>query len=146
MVSYPLRAKLASCSSCRLSAPWREFIVFRFDEEQASAVTPYLNTGAPAPHRLPGKTGPSFSPGSWGHFFLDPYKFASLNVSEAMKMIVDGLVKLKNRKKLLEMREHRQRLRNDLKEKAGGALDISLSISMMDGDIFEIEEGLARLQ
>ena len=67
-------------------------------------------------------------------------------MSEAMKLIVDGLVRLKNREKLLEMREHRQRLRNELQEKAGGALDISRSISMMGGDLNETEEGLTRLE
>jgi hypothetical protein len=67
-------------------------------------------------------------------------------VSEAMKLIVDGLVKMNNREKLLEMREHRQRLRNELQEKAGGALDLTKSLSTMDSDLSEVEEGLARLQ
>jgi hypothetical protein len=44
------------------------------------------------------------------------------------------------------MREHRQMLRRNLQEKAGGALDISQSIQMMDGDLNEIEAGLASLQ
>jgi len=67
-------------------------------------------------------------------------------VSEAAKLIVDGYVRLKDRDALQEMREHRQMLRRNLQEKAGGAIDLSQSIQMMDGDLNEIEAGLARLQ
>jgi hypothetical protein len=57
-------------------------------------------------------------------------------------LIVDGLVKMKNRDALLEMREHRQKLRSELLEKAGGALDLSKSMSTMEGDLNEIDAGL----
>jgi hypothetical protein len=67
-------------------------------------------------------------------------------VSEAVKLVVNGYVSLKNREALEVMREHRQKLRKNLQEQSGGAFDISGSIRTIDGDLVEIEEGLARLQ
>ena len=67
------------------------------------------------------------------------------NLSEAVNLIVDACVSLNNRAALEEMREHRQRLRRGLREKAGGWLDVSRSIQIFDEDIEAVEAGLARL-
>jgi hypothetical protein len=66
-------------------------------------------------------------------------------VSDAIKLIVDGYVGLKDRVALEEMREHRQRLRRSLHERADGLFDLSLSIRLCDEDIEVVEAGLARL-
>lgn len=64
---------------------------------------------------------------------------------DAMSLIVDALVRLNDRKALDEMREHRQRLRSIVQEKAGGYFDVSRSIEIYDRDIAAVEAGLARL-
>jgi hypothetical protein len=66
-------------------------------------------------------------------------------MSDAVKLIVDASVSLKDRAALEEMREHRQRLRKSLQEKAGGWVDVSRSIQIFDEDIEAVEAGLARL-
>ena len=66
-------------------------------------------------------------------------------MSNAMKLIVDALVRLNDRKGLDEMRQHRQRLRGILQEKAGGCFDVSRAIEVYDNDIAALEAGLARL-
>jgi hypothetical protein len=66
-------------------------------------------------------------------------------MSDAVKLIVDAYVSLKDRAALEEMREHRQRLRKSLQEKAGGWVDVSRSIQIFDEDIEAVEAGLARL-
>jgi hypothetical protein len=67
-------------------------------------------------------------------------------MSEAMKSIVDGYVSLKNRFALEEMRQHRQELRNELRMKTGHGFDFGRSVSVLDDDLREIEEGVSRLQ
>jgi hypothetical protein len=66
-------------------------------------------------------------------------------MSEAVKLIVDCYVGLKDRLALEEMREHRQRLRRSLQEKAGGPFDLSQTVRLCDEDIEVVETGLARL-
>ena len=66
-------------------------------------------------------------------------------MSDAVKLIADAYVSLKDRAALEEMREHRQRLRKSLQEKAGGWVDVSRSIQIFDEDIEVVETGLARL-
>jgi len=66
-------------------------------------------------------------------------------MSDAVKLIVDTYVELKDRLALEEMREHRQRLRRSLQEKAGGPFDVSQSIRLCDQDIEAVEVGLATL-
>ena len=58
---------------------------------------------------------------------------------------VDGYVGLKDRLALEKMREHRQRMRSSLQERAGGPFDLSQSIRLCDEDIEVVEAGLARL-
>jgi hypothetical protein len=71
--------------------------------------------------------------------------YGEQSMSEAVKLIVDAYVSLKDRVALEEMREHRQRLRRDLGAKAGGWVDVSRSIQLFDEDIEAVEAGLARL-
>lgn len=68
-----------------------------------------------------------------------------VGMSNAVKLIVDGFVKLNDRRALDEMREHRRKLREMLQEKAGGYFDVSRSIELCDDDLLIVEEGLARL-
>lgn len=64
---------------------------------------------------------------------------------EAMRLIVSGYMRLKDRKSLEALREHRQRLRKGLTERPSLWLDISGSIRQLDDDISVIEEGLSKL-
>ena len=63
-------------------------------------------------------------------------------MSEAVKLIVAGYIRLKDRKAIEDMRLHRQRLRNDLME---SCFDVGSSIRLFDEDILAIEEGLREL-
>jgi len=67
-----------------------------------------------------------------------------LALSESVKLIVDAFVYLKDREKIEELREHRQMLRAKLQASTG--IDASSSIRLIEGDLTEIEAGLARLQ
>jgi len=66
-------------------------------------------------------------------------------MSNAVRLIVDGFVRLSDRRALESMREHRQKLRSSLEERAGGCFDVSRSIELCDDDIVVVEAGLARL-
>ncbi|MBR1086184.1 hypothetical protein JQ621_01700 [Bradyrhizobium manausense] len=66
-------------------------------------------------------------------------------MSNAIAQIVDAYVRLKNRRGLDELMMHRQRLAVDLKSRASGSFDFSLSIDKIDEEIAIIEAGLARL-
>jgi hypothetical protein len=66
-------------------------------------------------------------------------------MSVALSLIVDGLVTLKDRQALEEMREHRQRLRMQLLLKRGSAFDPGKSISLYETEVAMIETGIARL-
>ena len=66
-------------------------------------------------------------------------------MSSAVKLIVDGFVKLNDRRALDQMREHRKKLREILQERVGGYFDVSRSIELCDDDLLIVEEGLARL-
>jgi hypothetical protein len=65
-------------------------------------------------------------------------------MSEAMKLIVDGYVKLSARKALDDLKAHRCRLATELKS-INGPFDLSSSIKQLEKEIEVIEEGLARL-
>ncbi len=67
-------------------------------------------------------------------------------MSEAMKMIVDGYVRLKDREALEQLRNHRQRLRQQLRDLRGGALDASRSIQTFDAEVLVIEAALEKLR
>lgn len=65
-------------------------------------------------------------------------------MSEAVKLIVDAYVTLKDRKSIEELRGHRQMLRAKLQAIDG--IDVSSSIELIDSDLREIEAGMSRLQ
>lgn len=67
-------------------------------------------------------------------------------MSEAMKMIVDGYVRLKDREALEQLRNHRQRLRQQLREHREGALDASRTIQTFDAEVLVIEAALEKLR
>jgi hypothetical protein len=70
-------------------------------------------------------------------------------MSEAMKMIVDGYVRLKDREALEELRSHRRRLRQQLQEQrlgSFGTFDVSKPLQIFDAEVLVIEAGLERLQ
>jgi hypothetical protein len=66
-------------------------------------------------------------------------------MSDAVKLIVDRCVGLKDRLVLEKMCEHQQRMRSSLQERAGGPFDVGQSIQLCDEDIEVVEAGLARL-
>jgi hypothetical protein len=65
-------------------------------------------------------------------------------MSEAMKLIVDGYVKLSARKALDDLEAHRRRLATELRS-INGPFDLSSSIRQLEKEIEVIEEGLAKL-
>jgi len=70
-------------------------------------------------------------------------------MSEAMKMIVDGYVRLKDREALEGLRNHRRRLRQQLQDvrlDSLGTFDVSKSLQTFDAEVLVIEAGLERLQ
>ena len=66
-------------------------------------------------------------------------------MSEAMKWIVDGFVKLNNRQALNDLKANHCRMATELKSRLGGVLDLSLPIRQLEKEIEVVEEGLARL-
>ena len=67
-------------------------------------------------------------------------------MSEAMKMIVDGYVRLKDREALEQLRNHRQRLRQQLRELRDSSLDATRSIQTFDAEVLVIEAALEKLR
>ena len=67
-------------------------------------------------------------------------------MSEAVKLIVDAYVSLKDRVAIEELREHRQALRKTLQATTNGVFDPSYLTRVIDGDLEAIEAGLERLQ
>jgi hypothetical protein len=67
-------------------------------------------------------------------------------MSEPMRLIVDAFVRLKDREKLAEMREHRQRLRSQLLQSSGQHYDVTETMRILDDDLREIDAGVERLQ
>ena len=66
-------------------------------------------------------------------------------MSEAMKLIVDGYVRLSDRQALEDLIAQHQRLLADLKARSSGVIDISISIGQIEREIAVIAEGLAKL-
>lgn len=67
-------------------------------------------------------------------------------MSEAVKLIVGGFVRLKDRVKIEELREHRQGLRNALRGKNSEVFDTTYLSDVIDSELEVIEAGLASLQ
>ena len=66
-------------------------------------------------------------------------------MSLAVKLIVAGYIRLKDRKAIEDMRRHRQRLRKDLMERPKDYFDVGSTIQLFDEDLLTIEEGLREL-
>ena len=66
-------------------------------------------------------------------------------MSEAVELIVDSFVSLKDRKAIEELREHRHLLRRQLADKASPWFDTSHLMGLIDEDLKATEAGLARL-
>ena len=67
-------------------------------------------------------------------------------MSHSVKLIVDAFVSLKDREALDEMREHRQRLREQLQARVGQPFDVGQTVKVVDEDLRVIDDGVARLQ
>ena len=66
-------------------------------------------------------------------------------MSHAIKLIVDGYVKLSARQPLEDLQAHRLRLASEFKSWNGRPLDLSSSIKVLEEEITIIEAGLAKL-
>lgn len=67
-------------------------------------------------------------------------------MSEATRLIAEGYLSLKDRASLEELREHRQRLRQQLRLQLGKtAFDPTRSIRLFDDDLKVIEAAISRL-
>ena len=67
-------------------------------------------------------------------------------MSYSVQLIVDAFVNLRDRESLNEMREHRQRLRDQLQARVGQAFDVGQTVKLVDEDLRVIDDGVARLQ
>lgn len=65
-------------------------------------------------------------------------------MSVALGLIVDGYVRLEDRRALLDLKAHREDLLAQLRARKGW-FDLSRSVSQMEEEIAQIEAGLARL-
>jgi hypothetical protein len=65
-------------------------------------------------------------------------------MSETIGRIVDAYIKLRNRKALEDLKDHRQRLATELKA-INGPLDLSFSIKQLEGELAVIDAGLGKL-
>jgi hypothetical protein len=70
---------------------------------------------------------------------------ASFEMSEAMKLIVDGYVRLGDRQALEGLKAQHRRLLADLKARSSGVIDISVSIGQIEREMAVIAAGLAKL-
>ena len=64
-------------------------------------------------------------------------------MSEAMTLIVDGYLSLKNRGALEEMRVHRERLRKQIEERTPGGIDAGPTMLLFDEELHVIQAALA---
>jgi hypothetical protein len=66
-------------------------------------------------------------------------------MSEAIKLIVDGYLTLKDREALEDLRAHRQRLRKQLQDQPKSWVDVGPAIQLFNDDLRVIEAGIDRL-
>jgi urease accessory protein UreE len=66
-------------------------------------------------------------------------------MSEAIKLIVDGYLTLKDRQALEDLRAHRQRLRKHLQDQPKSWVDLRSATRLFDEDIRVIEAAIDRL-
>ena len=65
-------------------------------------------------------------------------------MSEAIKLIVEGYLTLKDRTAIEDLRAHRQRLRQQLQDQKGW-VDVGRSTELFDDELRVIEAALTRL-
>jgi hypothetical protein len=73
------------------------------------------------------------------------FSLKDLRMSEAMKLIVDGYIRLKDRKRLEALRENWGQMRSRLEESSKGGFEVSPSMKQFDKEILAIEQGLRAL-
>jgi len=66
-------------------------------------------------------------------------------MSEAMKLIVEGYLSLKDRTALEDIRAHRQRLRKQLDDRPKGYINVSHATEIFDEELSIIEAAINRL-
>jgi hypothetical protein len=66
-------------------------------------------------------------------------------MSEAIKLIVDGYLTLKDRQSLEGLRAHRQRLRKRLQDQPKSWVDVDSTTRLLDDDLRVIDAAIARL-
>lgn len=66
-------------------------------------------------------------------------------MSIALDLIIDGYIRLGDRRALEELKAHRETLLAQLSAQSGGCFDVSRSMGQMQEEIGQIEAGLARL-
>jgi len=66
-------------------------------------------------------------------------------MSGAMNSIVDGFIRLKDRRKLEALRDDWRRMRSRLEGSSKGGFDVSPSMEQFDKEILAIEQGLRAL-
>jgi prefoldin subunit 5 len=66
-------------------------------------------------------------------------------MSEAIKLIVGGYVKLSARKELEDLKAHLQRLASELRSLNGLPFDLNSSIRQLEEEITVVEAGLAKV-
>ncbi len=64
-------------------------------------------------------------------------------MSEAMKLIVEGYLSLKDRDALEDLRAHRQRLRKQLLDRPQGWIDVGPATKLFEEELCVIETALA---
>ena len=65
-------------------------------------------------------------------------------MSEAMKLIVEGYLSLKDRTALEDLRAHRQRLRKQLQDQPKGFVSVEPAVQMFDEELAMIEAAINR--
>jgi hypothetical protein len=65
-------------------------------------------------------------------------------MSEAIKLVVEGYLSLKDRGAIEEMRAHRQRLRKQLGQQPPGGIDAGAALEALDADLRVIEAAINR--
>jgi hypothetical protein len=64
-------------------------------------------------------------------------------VTEALKLIVNGYLSLKNREAIEDLRAHRQKLRKQLEERTPGGIDAGPTMQLFDEELHVIQAALA---
>ena len=64
-------------------------------------------------------------------------------MTEALKLIVNGYLSLKNREAIEDLRAHRQKLRKQLEERTPGGIDAGPTMQLFDEELHVIQAALA---